>query len=146
MPAINHFLVVLLLVKSPASTDVGNQRPVDILVNAAGVAQNSFLFKTQFQDSSNIINTNLMGTIWGCQLLAQKMMTQKKGEHAHVVLVCLMDETRLTGNCRMHRQRFKSSRHTCRKGGKRIRRFQSRRRGYESVNHQHFIFAEASNA
>ncbi|RYP62556.1 hypothetical protein DL771_009686 [Monosporascus sp. 5C6A] len=51
----------------------------DILVNAAGVAQNSFLFRTSLADTKQIVNTNLMGTILGCQALVPKMMKQKEG-------------------------------------------------------------------
>ncbi|RYP60225.1 hypothetical protein DL769_008214 [Monosporascus sp. CRB-8-3] len=52
----------------------------DILVNAAGVAQNSFLFRTSLADTRQIVNTNLMGTILGCQALIPKMMKQKGGK------------------------------------------------------------------
>ncbi|KAI1389055.1 NAD(P)-binding protein [Hypoxylon trugodes] len=51
----------------------------DILVNAAGISQNSFLFNTAHGDVSKIINTNLTGTIWGCKFLVPKMMKQKEG-------------------------------------------------------------------
>ncbi|RYP90324.1 hypothetical protein DL770_003547 [Monosporascus sp. CRB-9-2] len=51
----------------------------DILVNAAGVAQNSFLFRTSLAETRQIVNTNLMGTILGCQAFVPKMMKQKEG-------------------------------------------------------------------
>ncbi|KAI0125056.1 hypothetical protein BJ170DRAFT_485898 [Xylariales sp. AK1849] len=55
------------------------KRPVDILVNAAGITQNSFLFKTGAEAVSDIVKTNLMGTIWGCQSTSRKMMAQNSG-------------------------------------------------------------------
>ncbi|KAI0130947.1 NAD(P)-binding protein [Daldinia grandis] len=51
----------------------------DILVNAAGVSQNSFLFNTSRLDVTEIIATNLTGTIWGCKHFIPKMMKQRKG-------------------------------------------------------------------
>ncbi|KAI1644102.1 NAD(P)-binding protein [Daldinia loculata] len=51
----------------------------DILVNAAGVSQNSFLFNTSRLDVTEIIATNLTGTIWGCKYFIPKMMKQRKG-------------------------------------------------------------------
>ncbi|KAI1471094.1 NAD(P)-binding protein [Daldinia caldariorum] len=51
----------------------------DILVNAAGVSQNSFIFKTEKHDVNEIIATNLTGTIWGCKYIIPKMMKQKSG-------------------------------------------------------------------
>ncbi|KAI0428128.1 hypothetical protein F5Y09DRAFT_313996 [Xylaria sp. FL1042] len=53
--------------------------PLDILVNAAGVSQNSFLFNTSFDKVSQILDTNLKGTINGCQIVLPKMMRQKSG-------------------------------------------------------------------
>ncbi|OTA98672.1 hypothetical protein M426DRAFT_103753 [Hypoxylon sp. CI-4A] len=51
----------------------------DILVNAAGISQNSFLFLTNQSDVDQLIATNLMGTIWGCKYMIPKMMKQKSG-------------------------------------------------------------------
>ncbi|KAI2467294.1 NAD(P)-binding protein [Annulohypoxylon bovei var. microspora] len=51
----------------------------DILVNAAGISQNSFLFKTSAPDIDSLVATNLMGTIWGCKLFIPKMMKQRNG-------------------------------------------------------------------
>ncbi|RYP53178.1 hypothetical protein DL768_001771 [Monosporascus sp. mg162] len=59
-------------------TTVKNEK-TDILVNAAGVAQNSFLFRTSLADTRQIVNTNLMGTIFGCQAFVPKMIKQKEG-------------------------------------------------------------------
>ncbi|KAI0384803.1 NAD(P)-binding protein [Hypomontagnella monticulosa] len=52
---------------------------LDILVNAAGVSQNAFLFKSRHIPLQKIIQTNLMGTVWGCQNTIPKMMRQKDG-------------------------------------------------------------------
>ncbi|KAI0853867.1 NAD(P)-binding protein [Daldinia vernicosa] len=51
----------------------------DVLVNAAGVSQNSFLFNTSTSDVNQIIATNLTGTIWSCKYFIPKMMKQRKG-------------------------------------------------------------------
>ncbi|KAI1802602.1 hypothetical protein F4811DRAFT_554699 [Daldinia bambusicola] len=51
----------------------------DILVNAAGVSQNSLLIRTEKHDVNEIITTNLSGTIWGCKYIIPKMMKQKTG-------------------------------------------------------------------
>ncbi|KAI0973046.1 hypothetical protein F4678DRAFT_471408 [Xylaria arbuscula] len=53
--------------------------PVDILVNAAGISQNSFLFKTSLREIDQILDVNLKGTILGCQGVVPKMMKQKSG-------------------------------------------------------------------
>ncbi|KAI8960672.1 NAD(P)-binding protein [Daldinia sp. FL1419] len=54
-------------------------RSCDILVNAAGVSQNSLLCKTSTADLTEIIDTNLVGTILGCRQVIPKMMKQRKG-------------------------------------------------------------------
>lgn len=52
---------------------------IDVLVNAAGIAQNSLLSRTRAQDAQDIVNTNLMGTIWGCQTVGKRMTRQRHG-------------------------------------------------------------------
>ncbi|KAK8026129.1 hypothetical protein PG990_003952 [Apiospora arundinis] len=56
-----------------------NKQNVDILINAAGITQNSFLFNSATTDMRAILNTNLEGTMHGCQFVIQKMMKQKSG-------------------------------------------------------------------
>ncbi|KAI2632213.1 NAD(P)-binding protein [Hypoxylon sp. NC1633] len=51
----------------------------DILVNAAGISQNSFLFSSDIPSLHEVVTTNLMGTIWGCKHLIPKMMKQGDG-------------------------------------------------------------------
>ncbi|EMR67020.1 putative 3-oxoacyl-(acyl-carrier-protein) reductase protein [Eutypa lata UCREL1] len=51
----------------------------DILVNAAGMSQNSYLFRTGLADMRQILNVNLLGTTLGCQAFIPKMMKQKEG-------------------------------------------------------------------
>ncbi|KAI1842776.1 hypothetical protein JX266_011097 [Neoarthrinium moseri] len=55
------------------------QQNVDILVNAAGITQQSLLYKSDPAENQRIINTNLMGTIFGCQSVSQQMIRQKSG-------------------------------------------------------------------
>ncbi|KAI1767069.1 NAD(P)-binding protein [Hypoxylon sp. FL1150] len=54
-------------------------RKCDILVNAAGISQNSFLFATTVPDIHKLVQTNLMGTTWSCRYFVPKMMKQKEG-------------------------------------------------------------------
>ncbi|TLS25406.1 hypothetical protein PpBr36_07227 [Pyricularia pennisetigena] len=51
-------------------------KKLDILVNAAGVAQNSLLVRTKVTDISDIINTNLVGTTLGCREASSMMIRQ----------------------------------------------------------------------
>ncbi|KAI0017743.1 NAD(P)-binding protein [Xylariomycetidae sp. FL0641] len=51
----------------------------DILVNAAGVSQNSLLSRTAASDMQQIVNINLMGTMYGCGTIVPKMMKQRSG-------------------------------------------------------------------
>ncbi|KAI1076393.1 NAD(P)-binding protein [Whalleya microplaca] len=51
----------------------------DILVNCAGISQNSVLARTPDDKVNAIVDTNLMGTIWGCKKFIPKMMRQRKG-------------------------------------------------------------------
>ncbi|TLD25454.1 hypothetical protein PspLS_05975 [Pyricularia sp. CBS 133598] len=52
-------------------------KQLDILVNAAGVAQNSLLVRTKVTDIDEIINTNLVGTTLGCREASSMMIRQK---------------------------------------------------------------------
>ncbi|KAF7524672.1 hypothetical protein G7054_g11338 [Neopestalotiopsis clavispora] len=53
------------------------QCPVDILVNAAGITQDSLLFKSSLAECQQIINTNLVGTMHGCATISNWMIKQK---------------------------------------------------------------------
>ncbi|MCJ1318832.1 hypothetical protein MMC15_004163 [Xylographa vitiligo] len=53
-------------------------RKVDILVNAAGVAHSSLLVTTKPATIEQVIQTNLMGTIWGCQIVGKEMIRQRR--------------------------------------------------------------------
>ncbi|KAI9657802.1 MAG: hypothetical protein M1829_006868 [Trizodia sp. TS-e1964] len=52
---------------------------VDVLVNAAGVAHASLLVGTKVEVVERVVRTNLMGAIWGCQVMLKNMMRQRKG-------------------------------------------------------------------
>lgn len=54
-----------------------SKQSIDVLVNAAGITQDSLLFRSNHADSQSIINTNLMGTMFGCQAATQAMIKQK---------------------------------------------------------------------
>lgn len=49
------------------------------LVNAAGIASMNLALTTNLSTSQNIINTNLLGTIYCCQLFAPLMLRNKQG-------------------------------------------------------------------
>jgi NADP-dependent 3-hydroxy acid dehydrogenase YdfG len=55
------------------------KRDVDILVNAAGVTHYSLLVATQPKLVEEVVGTNLMGTVWGCQVMVKNMMRRKRG-------------------------------------------------------------------
>ena len=56
------------------------QPDVDILVNCAGVTQQSILPQTDPRTVENILDTNLRGAIWGCKFVGKHMIrTKKKG-------------------------------------------------------------------
>jgi NAD(P)-dependent dehydrogenase (short-subunit alcohol dehydrogenase family) len=55
------------------------QGTVDILVNAAGIAHSSLLATTSRDLIDRVVQTNLLGTIWGCQTVAKAMMRQRRG-------------------------------------------------------------------
>ncbi|KAF8979436.1 hypothetical protein BGZ46_005441 [Entomortierella lignicola] len=46
---------------------------------SAGIARDSILIAHSSQDMDNVINTNLMGTIWINKAVAKGMMRRKKG-------------------------------------------------------------------
>ena len=50
-----------------------------MLVNAAGVTHYSLLVATQPRLVEEVIETNLMGTVWGCQVMVKNMMRRKRG-------------------------------------------------------------------
>ncbi|KAI0452611.1 hypothetical protein F5B21DRAFT_331815 [Xylaria acuta] len=52
---------------------------IDILVNAAGISQNSFIFNTRMPDVNRILDVNLKGTIHGCRMVIPMMMRQRGG-------------------------------------------------------------------
>lgn len=50
-----------------------------MLVNAAGISQNSFLFNMPSNEVDQILDVNLKGTVLGCHTVIPKMMRQKSG-------------------------------------------------------------------
>ncbi|KAK9769933.1 hypothetical protein SCAR479_13398 [Seiridium cardinale] len=55
-----------------------NQK-IDVLVNSAGITQDSLLFRGDHAEYQRIIDTNLTGTIFGCQAVTQRLIKQKGG-------------------------------------------------------------------
>ncbi|KAI0112174.1 hypothetical protein GGR51DRAFT_58827 [Nemania sp. FL0031] len=53
--------------------------PIDVLVNAAGISHNSFLFHIPVIEIDRILDINLKGTILGCQAVLPKLMKQRSG-------------------------------------------------------------------
>ncbi|KAI5864412.1 NAD(P)-binding protein [Durotheca rogersii] len=51
----------------------------EILVNGAGIMQRSFLYSIDYPEIQKTVNTNLMGTIWGCRKIMPKMMKAREG-------------------------------------------------------------------
>jgi 3-oxoacyl-[acyl-carrier protein] reductase len=66
-------------VKSVIRTLKTNGVRVDGLVNAAGIASMNLAVTTPPITAQNIINTNLLGTIYCCQLFAPLMLRNKQG-------------------------------------------------------------------
>ena len=63
-----------------ASKDVKRmKRPVRAFINAAGVASMNMAVTTDEATVQKLIQTNLMGTIYCCQLFAPIMLRQKQG-------------------------------------------------------------------
>jgi short-subunit dehydrogenase len=52
---------------------------VDFLINAAGITHYSLLITSKPEMLEQIVQTNLMGTVWSCQLLVKNMMRRKQG-------------------------------------------------------------------
>ncbi|KAG0008215.1 hypothetical protein BGZ80_003689, partial [Entomortierella chlamydospora] len=59
--------------------EVSKIAPVDHLVMSAGISRDSLLMAHSLQDMEEVINTNLMGTIWVNKAVAKGMMRRKKG-------------------------------------------------------------------
>ncbi|KAF7941818.1 uncharacterized protein EAE97_006655 [Botrytis byssoidea] len=52
---------------------------IDILINAAGLTHASPLITTSPSLIENILQTNLMGTIWGCKIIGKEMLRRREG-------------------------------------------------------------------
>ncbi|KAJ8062960.1 hypothetical protein OCU04_008207 [Sclerotinia nivalis] len=58
----------------------GHPKPkIDILINAAGLTHSSPLITTSPSLIENILQTNLMGTIWGCKIIGKDMLRRREG-------------------------------------------------------------------
>ncbi|SLM36488.1 Short-chain dehydrogenase/reductase, conserved site [Lasallia pustulata] len=53
-------------------------KDIDILVNAAGMAQSSLLITATPEHLETVVQTNLMGTMWGCRIMSKSMVRQKR--------------------------------------------------------------------
>lgn len=62
------------------ASDVGTKlTDIDVLVNCAGVAQSSLLLSTPKETIDNLVNLNLLGTIYATQSLIKPMIRKKRG-------------------------------------------------------------------
>ncbi|KAI0860422.1 hypothetical protein F4860DRAFT_217738 [Xylaria cubensis] len=52
---------------------------IDILINAAGVSQNSFLMNTSEAELDKVLDVNLKGTMLGCKSVIPHMMKRRTG-------------------------------------------------------------------
>ncbi|ORZ16041.1 3-oxoacyl-reductase [Lobosporangium transversale] len=59
--------------------DVTKVGSIDYLITSAGIARDSLLIAHNPQDMENVINTNLMGTMWINKAVAKGMIRRKKG-------------------------------------------------------------------
>ena len=66
-------------VKKTAKKVKAQHQKVSVLINAAGVASMNLAMMTPPRISQKIINTNLLGTIYCCQLFAPLMIKNKEG-------------------------------------------------------------------
>jgi NAD(P)-dependent dehydrogenase (short-subunit alcohol dehydrogenase family) len=57
---------------------------VEILVNCAGVTQRTPTLQIQQSDWNRILETNLNGTLWACQVFGSKMIEQRYGRIINV--------------------------------------------------------------
>ncbi|KAL1622770.1 hypothetical protein SLS54_004790 [Diplodia seriata] len=51
-----------------------NPAPVTIVVNAAGVTHNALLVRQSAVATEDVVQTNLMGTMWACKLMGKVLM------------------------------------------------------------------------
>ena len=68
-----------LSVKSAAKTVKKMGRQISAVVNAAGIASMNLALMSDQNTTQNIIQTNLLGTIFCCQLFAPIMLRQNRG-------------------------------------------------------------------
>jgi NAD(P)-dependent dehydrogenase (short-subunit alcohol dehydrogenase family) len=52
---------------------------VDILVNSAGINRPNLLLRQRVQDMQDMVNVNLMGTMYTCKVYAAYMLRQRQG-------------------------------------------------------------------
>ncbi|GAB7338710.1 hypothetical protein MBLNU457_5428t1 [Dothideomycetes sp. NU457] len=55
-------------------------RRIDVLINAAGVTHSSLLLRTTETQINEVIQTNLMGTLWASRAIGKKMLRQAADE------------------------------------------------------------------
>ncbi|TKA75109.1 hypothetical protein B0A49_02384 [Cryomyces minteri] len=60
------------------------QSDVDVLVNAAGITNSSLLMRADPGKLEEVVQTNLMGTIWASRSLAKRMLVKRKSDRPTV--------------------------------------------------------------
>ncbi|KAI8086489.1 3-ketoacyl-reductase [Halteromyces radiatus] len=59
--------------------DLIKGKTIDLLVNAAGISRDGLLLQTKEKDVQDIINTNLLGTMYVTQHIAKAMIRKRQG-------------------------------------------------------------------
>ncbi|RDW75091.1 hypothetical protein BP6252_06233 [Coleophoma cylindrospora] len=63
---------------------------IDILVNAAGITHYSLLATTKQQLLEEVVQTNLMGTLYGCKVALKGMLRGKRGDASIINIASLL--------------------------------------------------------
>lgn len=80
LPLSLPLLLNTIQLKFPPPPQNPNPKPkIDILINAAGLTHASPLITTSPSLIENILQTNLMGTIWGCKIIGKEMLRRREG-------------------------------------------------------------------
>lgn len=65
---------------------------IDVLVNAAGINKDKLLLQTKPDDIQQLLNVNILGTMYTCQAVLKTMMRQKQGSIINIGKFCLLSE------------------------------------------------------
>ena len=87
------------------------KRPIDILVNSAGITYNKLLVTSSNENVKKVLDTNLLGTVLFTRSIVKQMIKQKNGSIISIGMLPCVHSVKYANICFYRKHRWKQWKH-----------------------------------